>query len=82
MYYICKFSESWAIYDGNKKNSRPLDKSEIDCIKNLFPSLLNENSKILVALQISTIQPNKLLNLPKTENNGVSKKQVEAVIKT
>ena len=82
MYYICKFSESWAIYDVNKNNSRPLEKSEVDCIKNLFPSLLTDNSKILVAIQITTIQPNKLLNLPKPENNGVSKKPVEQVTKT
>jgi hypothetical protein len=82
MYYICKFSESWAIYDVNKNSSRPLDKSEIDCVKSLFPSLWIDNSKILVAIQVSTIQPNKLLNLPRPENNGSTKKQAETVSKS
>ncbi len=60
MYYICKFSDTWSLYDGTKQTSRSLDTEEISGLKKLFPQLLKEN-KILTALQISTINPNKLL---------------------
>jgi len=63
MYYICKFSENWSVYDATRHNSRNLEPAEVSCLKSLFPGLLNEN-KILTALQISLINPNKLLQLP------------------
>jgi hypothetical protein len=74
MYYICKFSSSWSVYDGKRNVSRPLEKTEIECLENLFPELLKNETKILTALQISSIQPNKLLNLPMPEKNGIVKK--------
>jgi hypothetical protein len=77
MYYICKFSDSWSLYDGKKNSSRLLEKAEVDCVKNLFPALLNDNGKILTAVQITSIQPNKLVNLSDTGKNEVSKKQSE-----
>ena len=79
MYYICKFSDSWSIYDGKKNSSRLLEKTEVDCLKNLFPSLLNDNGKILTAVQITGIQPNKLMKLTNTESNGIPKKPLETV---
>lgn len=75
MYYICKFSDSWALYDGIRKNSRQLDKAEIECLKGLFPGLLQETGKILMALQVSSINPNKLLNLPSPDKPNNSKKE-------
>jgi hypothetical protein len=77
MYYICKFSDSWSLYDGNKNSSRLLEKTEVDCVKTLFPALLNDNGKILTAVQITSIQPNKLVNLSDTGKKEVSKKQSE-----
>jgi hypothetical protein len=74
MYYICKFSSSWSIYEVKKGTSRPLEKSEIDCLETLFPELLKNETKILTALQISSIQPNKLLNLPVPEKNETVKR--------
>jgi len=74
MYYICKFSESWSVYDGKKNSSRLLEKSEIDCLKNLFPALLNDTSNILTAVQVTSIQPNKLMKLSNAESNGKVKK--------
>jgi hypothetical protein len=74
MYYICKFSDSWSVYDGKKNISRPLEKNEIDCLKNLFPALLDDNSKILTAIQINSIQPNKLVQLPMPGKQGTIKK--------
>lgn len=77
MYYICKFSEAWSLYDEKKNSSRLLDKNEIDCLKNLFPALLNESGKILTAVQITGIQPNKLMKLTNTESTGKAKKPIE-----
>ena len=74
MYYICKFSSSWSIYEVKKGISRPLEKHEIDCLETLFPELLKNETKILTALQISSIQPNKLLNLPMPEKNDTVKR--------
>jgi len=74
MYYICKFSETWSIYDGTRNNSRQLDSKEVECLKLLFPGLLLDSGKILTAIQISSINPSKLLQLPNPENQGSSKK--------
>jgi len=74
MYYICKFSDSWSLYDGKKSSSRLLEKNEIECLKNLFPALLNEPGKILTAVQVSSIQPTKLEKLSNAEGNGKIKK--------
>ena len=73
MYYICKFSDTWSLYDDFKQISRPLDPDEINSIKKLFPQLLKEN-KILTALLINTINPNKLLQLSTNQPNAASKK--------
>ena len=62
MYYICKFRGTWSIYDGKKGVDRILEKAEADCLQVLFPSLLADTSA-LVALQISSISPNKLQQL-------------------
>jgi hypothetical protein len=75
MYYICKFSETWSIYDGTRNNSRQLDNKEVECIKILFPGLLQDASKILTAIQVSSISPNKLLQLPNPENHGLTQKK-------
>lgn len=74
MYYICKFSDSWSLYDGKRNNSRQLNKEEIECLRGLFPGLLQETGKILMALQVSSINPNKLLNLPGPEKQSTGKK--------
>ena len=74
MYYICKFSSSWSIYEVKNGISRLLEKSEIDCLEALFPELLKNETKILTALQITSIQPNKLVNLPMPEKSETGKR--------
>lgn len=81
MYYICKFSDSWSLYDEKKNTSRLLERSEIDCLKNLFPALLNDAGKILTAVQITSIQPNKLMKLSNPETNGKIKKLPDTLSK-
>jgi hypothetical protein len=78
MYYICKFSDTWSVYDASRQNSRNLEPAEISCLKSLFPGLLGEN-KILTALQVNIINPNKLLQLPVTDtkSNGKIKNPTE-----
>ena len=67
MYYICKFTNSLTVYDGNKHTSRQLDPAEVELIKKLFPELIPEN-KLLSAIQISPINPNKLQLLEKNKS--------------
>jgi len=75
MYYICKFSDTWSIYDGIRNNSRPLDNKEVECLKVLFPGLLLEADKLLTAIQISSINPAKLLHLPSPESQVNAKEK-------
>ena len=64
MFYICRFSDNWSIYDTNTNKSRPLDKDEMEILKKLFGTLLNDQTKILSAVKVEVISPNKLLSLP------------------
>lgn len=82
MYYICKFSDSWSLYDGEKNSSRLLEKNEIECLKTLFPALLNDAGKILTAVQVSSIQPNKLEKLSNGEGNAKIKKPPDILPKS
>lgn len=77
MYYICKFSGTWSLYDAEKFSSRLLEAGEIQLIKSLFPGLLGDNSKILTAIQINSIPPNKLLQLQDGGSPSGSKKAGE-----
>lgn len=74
MYFICKFSDSWSIYDRKKNTSRPLIREEIDCLKNLFPGLTSDSGKILTALQVSGVKPGKLDQLINSEISPAGKK--------
>ncbi|RPE13154.1 hypothetical protein EGT74_06385 [Chitinophaga lutea] len=65
MYFILKFSETWSLYDVDHSSSRTLDAAETDLLKKIFPAL--NNGKILTALQVSPISPNKLMGLPIAE---------------
>jgi len=82
MYYLCKFGDSWSVYDNNKNASRNLQKNEIEILKELFPGLISDNAKILIAIQVNSIQPNKLLSLQNGEKNGKIKKQAETPIRS
>ena len=64
MFYICRFSDNWTLYDTKTNKSRPLTAEETELLKKMFGSLLNDNSKILSAVKVETISPNKLLQLP------------------
>ena len=64
MFYICRFSDNWSLYDVKANKSRPLNVEETELLKKLFGSLLNDNNKILSAVKVETISPNKLLQLP------------------
>ncbi len=64
MFYICRFSDNWSLYDVKTNKSRPLNAEETELLKKMFGSLLNDNSKILAAVKVETIAPNKLLQLP------------------
>lgn len=73
MYYVCKFSDSWILYDGIKLTSRNLEKAEADCLKKLFTSVLEDN-KMLLAIKVNSIQPNKLMKVPVGNKESVAQK--------
>lgn len=64
MFYICRFSDNWSLYDTKTNKSRPLTVEETELLKKMFGTLLNDNTKILSAVKVETIAPNKLLQLP------------------
>lgn len=72
MYYLCKFSDSWAIYDERENSSRQLSNDEIEALKRLFPNLFRQD-KMLAAIKIENINPNKLLKLPFGQKNTPAK---------
>lgn len=72
MYYLCKFSDSWSVYDAKANSSRQLKAEEIESLKNVFPSLFSNSNKILAALKVEPINPNKLLQLSLPEKGGLA----------
>jgi hypothetical protein len=63
MYYLCKFSDSWSVLDGKSNTSRQLKADEIESLKSIFPQLFGNNNKVLSAIKVESINPNKLLQL-------------------
>lgn len=62
IYYVCKLFDSWTLYDGTKKASRPLTKDELDCLRLLFPTLTTDTGP-LIAIQVTAVKPQKLMQL-------------------
>lgn len=63
MYYLCKFSDSWSVYDTDANSSRQLKSEEVEALKNIFPVLFSKTDRILAAIRVESINPNKLLQL-------------------
>jgi hypothetical protein len=68
MFYICRFSENWTIYDTATNKSQPLQKEEVDTMKKLFGGLLNDTGKLFSAVKVEAISLNKLQALPGNGN--------------
>jgi hypothetical protein len=64
MFYICRFSENWLLYDTMTQKSRPLTTEEAALLSQLFGHMFLDTSKILSAVKVESISPNKLLSLP------------------
>jgi hypothetical protein len=63
MYYICKFSGTWLVYDGNTHLSKVLPPAQVETIRQLFPAALKE-SAVLDALMLAPISASKLQQPP------------------
>lgn len=59
MYNVFLFLDSWILYDVAAKVKKPLTVAQANLLKELFPLLFLEN-KVLNAIQISNVNPNKL----------------------
>jgi hypothetical protein len=81
MYYICKFSDSWSIYEESKGTSRLLQKNEVELLENLCPALFIDNNTILTAIEIMPIAPNKLMKKTASKKTN-SKKASETPART
>jgi hypothetical protein len=64
MFYICRISDNWTIYDTTTNKSLPLQKEEVAVMQKLFGALLNDESKLVSAVKVETISLNKLQSLP------------------
>jgi hypothetical protein len=64
MFYICRFSDNWTIYDTTTNKSRALTTTEVELFQKMFGALLNDNGKIFSAVKVEPISPNKLMSLP------------------
>lgn len=62
MYYLCKFTDTWTIYDKELKTSRILDPHEVVGVRSLLSRLL-ASTGMLLAIQIAPATPNKLAAL-------------------
>lgn len=63
MYYLCKVFDTWTLYDADNNASRQLSRQEVETMKSLFPALFKDSGKMLEAVQVNTIHPNKLMHL-------------------
>lgn len=72
MYYLCKFSDTWSVFDAKANSSRQLKTEEIEALKAIFPALFSNGNKILAAIKVESINPNKLLQLSLPEKNSNS----------
>jgi hypothetical protein len=64
MFYICRFSDNWTIYDTTTNKSQPLQKEEVAVMQKLFGELLSDSNKLFSAVKVETISLNKLQSLP------------------
>jgi hypothetical protein len=63
MYYICKFSGTWLIYDGNAHTSSVLPPPQVETIRQLFPAALKETA-VLDAVMLAPIPASRLQQTP------------------
>jgi hypothetical protein len=59
MYNVFLFMDSWILYDASNKVKKTLSPTQANLLKELFPLLFAEN-RVLSAIQISNVNPNKL----------------------
>lgn len=62
MYFILQFGTIWAIYDREATECRLLEPEEINSLQRQFTNLLGKGA--LSTLQITKINPSKLMKLP------------------
>jgi hypothetical protein len=66
MYFVCKFFETWTLYEKTNDTSRLVTPAEMQSLRTLFPSLLGGQADLLMALQVTSHPFNKLQQIKKT----------------
>jgi hypothetical protein len=59
MYYICKFSGTWLVYDAGSHLSKVLPPPQVETVRELFPAAIKE-AAVLDALIVAPISASKL----------------------
>lgn len=59
MYNVFLFMDSWILFDATNKTKKSLSPAQANLLKELFPLLFVEN-KVLNAIQVSNVNPNRL----------------------
>lgn len=54
-YIACKVANTWMLYEMAEANSRSLTSTEISFLRTFFPTLVNQASAIVEAMQVTTI---------------------------
>lgn len=70
MYYICKFSGTWSIFDSTTGKSRLLADPDVALFKAMFPSSLRGNA-ILDAIMVAPLSAGKLQQFKSAQPAGV-----------
>jgi len=70
MYYICKFSGTWSIFDSTTGKSRLLADTDITLFKAMFPSSLRGNA-IFDAIMVAPLPAGKLQQQKTVQAAGV-----------
>ncbi|TDW97065.1 hypothetical protein [Dinghuibacter silviterrae] len=77
MYYVIKVANNWTLVDATNGNSTKLDPPQVDCLSILFPRLLTDTSTVVTGVQVSLLQPNKMMQLPMQQKPPAPRKVLD-----
>lgn len=73
--FLLAFPDNWILYNAAKRRSQLLNEQHVEYLKRMFSRMLTGEE--VTALQVSAINPNKLLSLPAGGGQAPIKKEPE-----